>query len=1370
MAFDQATRNKLQKFVSDARGLLTEEFSRQMQNDYGMDPDTGLVSPIGSLPNLTDAQHQTAILLRETMAHYQAAGSGNDAREILGRIVREQAFTVLNRLCALRMAEARDILMESITKAYNSKGFQLYARVAGTALGEIGNTYRNYLFSVFDEFSNDLAVLFDRYSPMGRLFPKETALLALLGKINDMEIDALWAEDETIGWIYQYFNSKEERKKMRDESDAPRNSRELAVRNQFFTPRYVVEFLTDNTLGRIWYEMTKGDTGLKDQCRYLVRRPNEIFLKKGEKAPEQKDNDADLSQEELLAQPVYIEHRPMKDPREILMLDPACGSMHFGLYAFDLFEKIYEEAWDLQSSAQWQGADNRKKGLLTEIYKTKDELLRDIPRLIIENNIHGIDIDPRAVQIAGLSLWLRAQRSWKEQNVKSANRPQIRKSNIVCAEPMPGEKEFLKAFSESLKPKVLGQLLEIIFEKMELAGEAGSLLKIEEEIADAVEQAREEFNKELLRRKDEAGCLPGFAPKVRQRELFDFADLPDKTQFWQTAEEKILEALKNYAEQAEAEDGTRLRLFAEDAAKGFAFIDLCRKRYDAIVMNPPFGAFVKSVKKLAAKVYEHTWQDIYASFIERGLELLSDKGRNGAITSGTYFNLASLEKFRTLILGYQPTIFINLGTGVMDDAAVSAAASVIVKSIPELDDFVSYLPFLDVRDTENRPEEIANAIEKSMIHKRVHNLPPSVIRSLPKQIFAYWLSKSLRTVLVNSPRLGQKTHCAFGLHCHGNDEKLFRAWWEVNQASNFLTIWPVVKLGGNPEHFYRDSPYVVNWISDGAAIKQIASEAKGGTLVGGEHYFKKGLSYIYTGATFSVQPLEKGSIFSAAAHGCFPPEVGAFLSCLAYLNSEPIRLLAKVINPNRFFQSAYVRLLPIPQGIYSSGDLREMAAEAVKISREHCRGDECSRIFTIEWVSESISSRQPEEVNFCFPARHLAIRRIEKIAHIKSQIDHQSNLALGLTTNDIRLLQTWIPRTTAKPLPGDQYIWLDKSSTLTEAHLSYVFGTIFGRWDIRYVTGELQPPELPDPFEQLPICPPGMLQNSHDLPAEPNDVPADYPLRISWPGIIVDDEGHTEDIISHIREAIEVIWKDKANDIEQEASEILGMRSLREYFAKPAKFFADHLKRYSKSRRQAPIYWPLSIPSGSYTLWLYYHRLTDQSLYICVNNFVGPKLKDVTEDADNLRKKSNRSSQEEKELEKLSDLALELRDFHDELLRIAAFWKPNLNDGVQITAAPLWKLFQHKPWQKTLKQTWKDLETGKYDWAHLAYSIWPERVIRASHKDRSYAIAHNLEDDLWEEVETGTDRQGNPKTKWVPKDFSEKEFKQFIAQMTEGKR
>ena len=91
----------------------------------------------------------------------------------------------------------------------------------------------------------------------------------------------IWSQGETIGWVYQYFTPKELRDQARKESQAPRNSYELAFRNQFFTPRYVVEFLTDNTLGRIWYEMRKGDTKLTEQCRYLVRRPTEVFLASG---------------------------------------------------------------------------------------------------------------------------------------------------------------------------------------------------------------------------------------------------------------------------------------------------------------------------------------------------------------------------------------------------------------------------------------------------------------------------------------------------------------------------------------------------------------------------------------------------------------------------------------------------------------------------------------------------------------------------------------------------------------------------------------------------------------------------------------------------------------------------------------------------------------------------------------------------------------------------------------------------------------------------------------------------------------------------------------------------------------------------------
>ena len=307
-----------------------------------------------------------------------------------------------------------------------------------------------------------------------------------------------------------------------------------------------------------------------------------------------------MSQEELLKQPVYIAHRPLKDPREIRMLDPACGSMHFGLYAFDLFEVIYDEAWEI---AHGNDTSHEVVYVLRTLrvfcchLSDKAAFLADVPRLIIEHNIHGIDIDPRCAQIAGLSLWLRAQKSWQSQKIAVAERPRIRKSNIVCAEPMPGDKAMLREFvqnqfSASEQP-AFSRLLETIFDKMQLAGEAGSLLKIEEEIRSAVEEARKLWEKiqtkprELFSTEEINRTLrPGAQQKLGGLEQAVSQVAKD---FWETAEERIYAALRDYAEQAENGGGFQRRLFAEDAARGFAFIDVCRKRYDVAVMNPPFG-------------------------------------------------------------------------------------------------------------------------------------------------------------------------------------------------------------------------------------------------------------------------------------------------------------------------------------------------------------------------------------------------------------------------------------------------------------------------------------------------------------------------------------------------------------------------------------------------------------------------------------------------------------------------------------------------------------------------------------------------------------------------------------------------------------
>ncbi len=284
---------------------------------------------------------------------------------------------------------------------------------------------------------------------------------------------------------------------------------------------------------------------------------------------------------------------------------------------------------------------------------------------------------------------------------------------------------------------------------------------------------------------------------------------------------------------------------------------------------------------------------------------------------------------------------------------------------------------------------------------------------------------------------------------------------------------------------------------------------------------------------------------------------------------------------------------------------------------------------------------------------------------------------------------------------------------LVASLLSYAVGCAFGRWDVRIGKGEKEPPPLPGPFDPLPPCSPGMLVGPDGLPAR--EAPPGYPVTIQWDGILVDDPGHPADIVARVREVLVYLFSDgDPAAVEEDACRIIGVRDLREWFRQ--EFFPLHIKMYSKSRRKAPIYWPLSTASGSYTIWLYYHRLNDQTLYMVVNKYMEPKISEVERGIAQIENELKAASGREatRLTDRLNEARAflgELRDLREELLRIAALpYKPDLNDGVIINAAPLHRLFRLRSWAKDTEDCWKKLEKGDYDWAHLAYTIWPERV------------------------------------------------------------
>jgi hypothetical protein len=1299
----------------------------------------------------------------------------------------------------------------------------------------------------------------------------------VLAELNKPELTSLWTEDETIGWIYQYFNPPEERKAMREASQAPRDSRELAVRNQFFTPRYVVEFLTDNTLGRIWYEMRKGDTILKEECSYLARRPNEVFLSRDETQPDLQ-NEPDLSQEELLRKPVYIDDRPKKDPRDLRVLDPACGSGHFLLYAFDLLERIYEEAWDDPQSPKSEATGRT----LREEFGTLDDLRRAVPKLIIERNLHGIDIDSRAVQIAALALWLRAEKAWAILGLKAADRPRIDRSNIVTAEPMPGEADLRREFSAALKPRVLGQLVEMVFEKMMLAGEAGSLLKIEEEIKGAIVDARKQW---LEGPKPEQQLLfPAMSdPAPRQQALrFDLDGVSDE-RFWAQAEDRILDALKHYAEQAENGYAIRRRLFAEDAARGFAFIDLCRQRYDVALMNPPFGDASLPSKPYVEDTYGDTKGDVYKAFVECFHVRLVPAGYLGIISSRTGFFLSQSEDWRTRVVLrlFRPIALADLGSGVLD-AMVEVAAyvlrslsapeardlthslvSVLEKVVRDRQDRFSLPKWQVARDGLKRHQAVAE-LEHLEAHGFIQRSSGDIVRYTPlwravKQVtappkpifpplfcvralaeedkgalladairgaskastfvcdpggfkripsapFAYWVGAKILCLFDSLPSFQSEDREAVFGGSSKDDFRFLRLSWEVpsesvarsRQETTDGRIWASFAKGGTFAHYYSDLHLAIRWANDGREIKASISEYRGSrgwgyqwtaALNGHSHYFRCGLTWPRRTNGLSFRALPSGCIFGDKGPAVFVEgddnerllAINAIVSSRAFSGLVALQLAR--VELAQSFEVGLIQRTPFPS---LTGEIEQYLAESARRAwtgnREKDTSISTSHAFLLPALLAAPGSTLSERAA-AWTAR-VRIRE-ESVAAIQAEIEGLAFRLYGLDAGDRAALTATFATgpgssKNAEPDEDDETkndvesgedneadaVFTPDTRHLAADLLAYALGAAFGRWDVRIALDETLAPKQPKPFDPLPVCPPGMLVGPDGLPAKLGRVVSEewlrtrpdggalppegsvknpivqdggYPLQVSWDGILVDGLGfnsgqpHRDDILRRVRDVLEMLWGDKAHEIEQEACAILGFSDLRNYLRKPAGFFQDHLKRYSKSRRKAPIYWPLSTASGSYTIWLYCHRLTDQTLYAVVNKHVEPKIDEIERELARVEKdvKSASGSEAIRLTDKLGEgrkLLGELREMREELLRIAALpYRPNLDDGIIVNAAPLHSLFRLRPWAKDTEDCWKQLVDGAHDWSHLAYGIWPDRIREACRKDRSIAIAHGLE-------------------------------------------
>jgi hypothetical protein len=692
-------------------------------------------------------------------------------------------------------------------------------------------------------------------------------------------------------------------------------------------------------------------------------------------------------------------------------------------------------------------------------------------------------------------------------------------------------------------------------------------------------------------------------------------------------------------------------------------------------------------------------------------------------------------------------------------------------------------------DVEDKGKALAAAISHLASGEHdldVHAVQPGAFGQIPCSPFAYWVSDDVRRLFTSKPKLEQYDRSIRVGLATTSDPVFVRLWTEVSSADIKRSAWIPYAKGGSFSRYYQDVHLVVDWEDDGCRIKarvRQMGDSPSRYVASEDRYLQPGLTYPRrTQGGFNVREMPKGCVFANKGPSIFVVESKEpeLLSLLALMNSAPFRFLLSLQMSFGSYEVGVVQRTPIPEAAVSSELLADLARCAWSQKRSLDTADALSHVFILpallSVMGETVSERANEwnkRMNSVEATVTKVQREIDDIIFALYGLDQTDQVALA-ATEAIGVVADPDGEDEIDEIPvGPE---LSDERALTADLIAYSFGTVFGRWDIRYATGDRVTPELREPFAPLPVCSPAMLQGADGLPLSPEvgrglRAEGRYPLDVAWDGMLVDDPEHPLDLERRVQACLAVLWNDGAHAIEHEACEILGATSLRVWFRKPTGFFADHLSRYSKSRRQAPIYWPLSTDSGNYTLWLYYHRLTDQTLFTAVNEFIDPKLKNDKDNLNALRTKTNRSREDEIELERLNNDSSELDDFRNDLLRIAEFWKPNLNDGVQITAAPLWKFFRLKKWRDTLKKTWDELEGGKYDWAHLALSIWPARVVRAAHKDRSIAIAHRLEDALWHEVEikkSSKTGRVTVKHEWQPRKLSEKELDAIVAKVKSG--
>ncbi|EJG07277.1 hypothetical protein Metli_1322 [Methanofollis liminatans DSM 4140] len=817
--------------------------------------------PAGEVPFRSPEDRHARAVIDAYLALREEAGIAR--RDAIEEFVRETAYTWANRLLVLRCMEARDLIdgVVATKEVYGGRSLahhRLAQRHPEVCTGEDGGLFA-MLQDAFSFHAKHLPLLFDPKAAGVALRPSVAALKRCIALLSGTEAvnnsgtatDEVFAAPDALGWAYQYWNTEEKDRvfeKVRTKK-AKIAGADIIPATQLYTEPYMVKFLVQNSLGATWMGMYP-DSDLSGGWEY--------YVKDADRAPVRR-----------------------KNVENITFLDPACGSGHFLIEAFDLFYQMYEA-----------------EGKYTDP--------ETICKKILARNLYGIDIDERAVQIARAALWMKAA----ERVFDFSGTPK----NIIATNiRLPKGKDHLQAFlAKHPEDAPLAPALESIFEGLAHADELGSLLQIEEPVERALRSLRTRLGGQTTLSTGE------FAAPTTDEE-------------WETWKDGVVERLADhFTAEAEVADLVNA-FFSQNAGKGVRLFELLSKRYDVVAANPPYmgsGTMSLVVKKYLDTNYDKGKRDLFAAFILRNLKLSKLSGKVAMVTQQSWLFLQSYENLRAITEKRTESAQKEEFSGLIRQTSIETIAQLGPKAFGEIGGEVVSVVLFTLTNSgpkENHHLTATRAIaggcsekKAELLRNRGNNQTYRILQKLflhiPFYSLIYWLPEPLLLHLSTSNRLSHQITTSEGLGTR-NDSRFVRYQWEAVIDNN---RWFMYSKGGGYSRWMGFNYWIVDYNYKGTKIKSQISEKypylKGNTdwLVRNEElYFADGLTYsdISNGA-FSARYLLKNSIFSDTGPGVFITRTQ--LNTLGiYFNTYLVTILLRAISPNLHFKTGYVKQLPI---------------------------------------------------------------------------------------------------------------------------------------------------------------------------------------------------------------------------------------------------------------------------------------------------------------------------------------------------------------------------------------------------------------------------------------------------------------------------